>query len=45
MSVETVRFIGPIFVVAASVVSLLMVVLGALGDIERADRERGGPER
>ncbi len=41
MSVETVQFIGPIFVVAATVVSFLMVVLGALGDIERADRERG----
>ncbi len=42
MSVETVQFIGPIFVVVATVVSFLMVVLGALGDIERADRERGG---
>lgn len=42
MGVETVRFIGPIFVVAASVVSILMVVIGVAGDIERADRERGG---
>jgi hypothetical protein len=42
MSVETVRFIGPIFVVAASLVSILMVVIGAAGDIDRADRERDG---
>jgi len=42
MSVETVRFIGPIFVVVASLVSFLMVVIGVAGDIDRADRERGG---
>ncbi len=41
MSVETVQFVGPIFVVVASLVSFLMVVIGAVGDIERADRERG----
>lgn len=42
MSVDTVQFIGPIFVVVASVVSFLMVVVGVLGDMERADRDRGG---
>jgi hypothetical protein len=42
MSVETVRFVGPIFVVVASIVSFLMVVIGAVGDLDRADRERGG---
>ncbi len=42
MGVETVRFIGPIFVVAASLVSFLTVVLGAAAEIARADRERDG---
>ena len=39
MSVETVRFIGPIFVVAASIVSILMVIVGAAGDLDRVERE------
>lgn len=41
MSVETVRFIGPIFVVAASIVSILMVIIGAAADLDRVEREGG----
>lgn len=41
MSVETVRFIGPIFVVVASILSFLMLVIGAAGDVDGRDRDRG----
>ena len=39
MSVETVRFIGPIFVGVAGLVSFLMLVVGLARAIERRDRE------
>lgn len=39
MSVETVRFIGPIFVGVAGLASFLMLVVGLARDIERAHRE------
>jgi hypothetical protein len=39
MSIETVRLVGQVFVTAASIISLLMLVVGALGDVEESERE------
>ncbi|HJS48240.1 MAG TPA: hypothetical protein VJ773_09670 [Gemmatimonadales bacterium] len=40
MSLEMVRLVGPIFVAVAGILCVLALLVGAVGDIERADRER-----
>lgn len=39
MSVDTVRIVGQVFVTVASLVSILMLVVGAVGDVEQSERE------
>lgn len=39
MSVEIVRLVGQVFVTVASIIAILMLVVGALGDIEESERE------
>lgn len=40
MSLELVRLVGPIFVVVAGIACVVALLVGAVGDIERADGEQ-----
>lgn len=39
MGVDTVRIVGQVFVTVAGIIAILMVFVGALGDIEQSERE------